>query len=240
MKPAALTQLTLLGGSGPPGFDAGFERLTRRQLAHGAWVDYAPEWVHGHEALFEHLASSTRWHQESRQMYERKVEVPRLIAGLPADGPGHPVLESMRQALSARYRTEFVRTGMGFYRDGNDSVAWHGDYVARELPEAVVATVSLGAPRRFLLREAAGGGTVRRTLEGFRTSRDGLRRGKPSSAHASLSYELGWGDLIVMGGSCQRTYRHCVPKVARAEPRLSVMFRPIWEPPPGFRGRTGY
>jgi alkylated DNA repair dioxygenase AlkB len=207
-------QLSLLGGGGAPGFDAAFERLSRRSLAQGAWVEYVPGWVSGHETLFEELARSTRWHQDSREMYEKIVAVPRLVAGLPADGPGHPLLESMRRALSERYATGFVRIGMALYRGGNDSVAWHGDYVARELPEALVATVSLGAPRRFLLRPAEGG--------------------------ESISYTLGWGDLIVMGGSCQRTWRHSIPKVAHAEPRLSIMFRPHWEPPPGFRGRRGY
>jgi alkylated DNA repair dioxygenase AlkB len=212
-------QLTLLGGSGPPDFDRGFSRLARRELSRGpkeivAWVDYVPGWVSGHETLFEHLLATTTWHEETRQMYDSVVAVPRLWAGLPKDGPGHPLLDAMRDALSARYGEAFVRTGMGLYRSGADSVAWHGDYVARELPEALVATVSLGAPRRFLLREAAGG--------------------------ASISYSLGWGDLIVMGGSCQRTWRHCIPKVAQAEPRLAIMFRPLWQTPPGFRGRTGY
>jgi alkylated DNA repair dioxygenase AlkB len=207
-------QLTLLGGSGPPDFDRRFERLARRELTQGAWVEYVPGWVSGHETLFEHLWRTTTWHQESREMYDKVVDVPRLYAGLPQDGRGHPLLDSMREALSARYGERFVRTGMALYRNGEDSVAWHGDYVARELPQALVATVSLGAPRRFLLREATGG--------------------------ASISYSLGWGDLIVMGGSCQRTWRHSIPKVAQAAPRLAIMWRPIWQPPPGFRGRTGY
>ena len=89
-----------------------------------------------------------------------------------------------------------------YYRDGRDSVAWHGDTNARDLPAAVVATISLGEPRRFLLRP-----------------RDG---GRPRA------FRLGWGDLLVMGGSCQRTWRHAVPKVACAGPRLAIMFRPIW------------
>ncbi len=136
-------------------------------------------------------------------MYERVVEVPRLHAVLPADGDGHAVLASIRRALDARYATAFERVSLAFYRNGEDSVAWHGDYVARRLPEALVATVSVGAPRRFLLRPHGGG--------------------------RSIALELGWGDLIVMGGSCQRTYQHCIPKSARAEPRIAIMFRPIWD-----------
>ncbi len=209
-------QLSLLDGGETPGIDATFAGVTRRELARGAWVEYVAGWVSGQQGLFDHLERTTAWRLESREMYERTVAVPRLIAGLPNDGPGHPALEEMRAALGRRYGAAFVRTGLALYRDGNDSVAWHGDYVARELPtDALVATVSLGAPRRFLMRPAEGGG-------------------------ASVAYTLGWGDLIVMGGSCQRTWRHCIPKVRHAEPRMAVMFRPVWEVPPGFRGRTGY
>ena len=214
---ASPAQLDLLGGpaGAPPDFDRGFTRLTRRPLAHGAWVDYVPGWVSGQQKLFAALAAGIRWRQERREMYERTVDVPRLIAGLPEDGDGHPLIAPMRAALSAHYGQDFVRTNLALYRDGADSVAWHGDSVARELPDAIVATVSLGAPRRFLLRPTEGGGS-------------------------SLAYQLGWGDLIVMGGSCQRTWRHCIPKLAHADPRLVIMFRPIWTPPPGFRGRTAY
>jgi alkylated DNA repair dioxygenase AlkB len=124
---------------------------------------------------------------------------------LPDDGPGHPAIETMRRALNVRFGTAFERVSLGYYRDGRDSVAWHGDYVARRLPDALVATVSVGAPRRFLVRPHGGG--------------------------KSIAFSIGWGDLIVMGGSCQRTYQHAVPKVARADPRIAIMFRPIWKDP---------
>jgi alkylated DNA repair dioxygenase AlkB len=136
-------------------------------------------------------------------MYDRVVDVPRLVAALSDDGPGHPVLEEIRRLLAARYATTFPRLSLGYYRDGHDSVAYHGDTTARDLPEAIVATVSLGEPRRFLLRP-----------------RDGGR---------ARTFALGWGDLIVMGGACQRTWHHAVPKVAHAGPRIAVMYRPIWE-----------
>ena len=160
----------------------------------------------GHEALFAQLLATTAWRAERRPMYERVVDVPRLLATLPEDGPGHPLLEQIRQLLGDRYGTDFVRLTLGYYRDGRDSVAWHGDTTARDLPEAVVATVSLGEPRRFLLRP-----------------RDGGR---------ARAFALGWGDLIVMGGACQRTWRHAVPKVSYAGPRIAVMYRPIWTTPP--------
>jgi alkylated DNA repair dioxygenase AlkB len=194
-------QRSLFGG-GAPSIDPELRRMRRIQLDRTAWVDHCPGWVEGHQALCDLLATTTRWQHQRVEMYERTVDVPRLVAALPEDGPGHPLLLGMMQALGARYGMVFSRIGLALYRDGNDSVAWHGDRVARELPEALVATVSLGEPRRFLLRPAEGG---------------------PARAFA-----LGWGDLIVMGGSCQRTWRHSVPKVARAQPRITVMFRPEW------------
>lgn len=187
------------------GFDDRFAGVRRDELGDGAWIEHVPGWLAGHDALFDALAGSTRWRHEQREMYERVVDVPRLVAVLPADGPGHAILEPMRRTLSARYREAFTRVSCALYRDGQDSVAYHGDTTARDLPEAVVATVSLGAPRRLLVRPTAGG--------------------------ASRAYALGGGDLFVMGGTCQRTFRHAVPKVAEAGPRLAVMFRPVWTPP---------
>jgi alkylated DNA repair dioxygenase AlkB len=183
-----------------PRFDETFAGIRRLDLAEGAWLEHAPGWVAGDGALFDVLERTVRWRSERRPMYDRVVDVPRLVAG-PEDGE-HPLLEEMRRALSARYGEDFVRVSFALYRDGSDSVAWHGDTVARDLPEALVATVSLGTPRRFLMRPAAGG--------------------------RSIALPLGGGDLLVMGGTAQRTWRHSVPKVARAGPRIAVMFRPRW------------
>jgi alkylated DNA repair dioxygenase AlkB len=181
-------------------FDATFAELRRAELADGAWVDHAPGWVRGHDALFEQLERSLAWRTETRRMYDHVVATPRLLASVPREG----IIEELRRALSERYGEDFVRTTAALYRDGSDSVAWHGDTTARDLDRAVVATVSLGQPRKFLLRPAAGGG-------------------------AAVAYQLGRGALTVMGGTCQRTWRHAIPKVARAAgPRIAVMFRPSW------------
>ena len=194
-------QLALLGHD-EIAFDATFATMTRTRLARGAFVDHAPNWIRGHAELFETLLASTSWRRVEERIYERIVQTPRLIAVLPQDGPGHPVLDAIRDALSARYRERFTRTSLALYRDGRDSVAWHGDRVARRMRDALVATVSLGGPRRFLLRPYGGG--------------------------TSTAWQLGLGDLIVMGGSCQRTWQHAVPKVAHAQPRIAIMFRPQW------------
>jgi len=194
-------QRSLFGG-GEIVVDGAFSSLRRVRLDPTAWVDHVPGWLGGHELLLDHLVRTTTWHQPRREMYDRTVDVPRLVAALPQDGPGHPAIEDARQALARRYAVEWPHVSLGYYRDGRDSVAWHGDHVAREMDEALVATVSLGEPRRFLLRPTGGG--------------------------ASVAFSLGWGDLLVMGGSAQRTWQHCVPKVAHAGPRLALMFRPTW------------
>jgi alkylated DNA repair dioxygenase AlkB len=121
---------------------------------------------------------------------------------VPDDGPGHPLFDRMRDVLAGRYGETFVRTSMALYRDGRDSVAWHGDTVARTMERALVATVSVGAARKFMLRPKGGG--------------------------HSVAMQLGLGDLLVMGGTIQRTWQHAVPKVARADPRIVIMFRPAW------------
>ncbi|MET7684979.1 alpha-ketoglutarate-dependent dioxygenase AlkB [Streptomyces sp. NPDC005423] len=181
--------------------------IRRTALGLGAWIDVLPGWLAGADTLFEELVSEVPWRAERRQMYDQVVDVPRLLAFYRAeDGLPHPVLSEARQALSAHYADElrepFTTAGLCYYRDGRDSVAWHGDRVGRGAREdTMVAILSVGAPRDLLLRPVRGGDSVRRPL--------------------------GHGDLIVMGGSCQRTWEHCVPKTARAAgPRISVQFRP--------------
>ncbi|MFD7607209.1 alpha-ketoglutarate-dependent dioxygenase AlkB [Streptomyces mirabilis] len=181
---------------------------TRRTvLGDGAWIDLLPGWLSGADALFARLVDEVPWRAERRQMYEHVVDVPRLLAYYRAgDALPHPILDEARQALSAHYARElgepFTTAGLCYYRDGRDSVAWHGDRIGRGArDDTMVAILSVGAPRDLLLRPRRGGETVRRPL--------------------------GHGDLIVMGGSCQRTWEHAIPKTARAAgPRISVQFRP--------------
>jgi alkylated DNA repair dioxygenase AlkB len=132
-------------------------------------------------------------------MYERLVDVPRLFASVPEDGEGHPLIGEMADALSGHYGRPLREVSLAAYRNGRDSVAFHGDRLGRHKDDAIVAIASLGAPRRFLLRPAGGG--------------------------PSLAFALGRGDLLVMGGTCQRTWEHAVPKVAHAGLRMSVQFR---------------
>jgi alkylated DNA repair dioxygenase AlkB len=182
--------------------------VRRTVLGHGAWVDVRPGWMAGASVLFDRLARAVPWRGERRRMYDRVVDVPRLLCFYAEGQPlPDPALEDARQALDAHYGEElgepFRTAGLCLYRDGRDSVAWHGDTIGRgSTQDTMVAIVSLGAPRALLLRPRGGGGRT-------------------------LRYDVGHGDLIVMGGSCQRTWEHAVPKTARAAgPRVSVQFRP--------------
>jgi alkylated DNA repair dioxygenase AlkB len=181
--------------------------IRRTALTEGAWVDLRRHWVSGADALYERLATVVPWRAERRPMYDRVVAVPRLPAFYGEEDPlPDPLLERAKLVLSSHYRSQlgdaFVTAGLCLYRDGRDSVAWHGDRIGRGNSEdTMVAIISVGAPRPLLLRPRGGGRTVR--------------------------HEVGHGDLLVMGGSCQRTWEHSVPKTTRAcGPRISIQFRP--------------
>jgi alkylated DNA repair dioxygenase AlkB len=196
-----------LFGAGAPVL-GGMDGVRRTELGRGAWIDVVPGWLRGADALFGTLAADVPWREERRRMYDGVVAVPRLLAHYAA-GERLPdgVLEEARERLSAHYAGElgepFVSAGLCFYRDGRDSVAWHGDRFGRGAThDTMVAILSLGAPRPLLLRPRGGGAAARRV-------------------------PLGHGDLIVMGGSCQRTWDHAVPKTrAAVGGRISVQFRP--------------
>ena len=196
-----VSQPSLLGWNEPE-IDPSFSRLSRRYLGQGAWIDHAPGWLSGHDELFARLVSSVDWQHQRRPMYDRFVDVPRLVGAIPEDADDLGVIAETAGAIGDRYGSDLCRVGLALYRDGSDSVAWHGDQVARELSQSLMATVSIGEPRPFCLRPK-GGGRSERIL-------------------------LGHGDLLVMGGTIQRTWDHAVPKVARAGPRIVVMFRPNW------------
>jgi alkylated DNA repair dioxygenase AlkB len=204
-----VVQPSLFGSAGDLGLADLGPAVERRQLSDGAWIDLRPGFVTAADALFDALAGTVPWHEERMHMYDSTVRVPRLLARyVEGEALPHPVLEQARSALNAHYLDElgepFVTAGLCLYRDGNDSVAWHGDRIARESPrDTMVAILSLGATRPFALRPKAGGPTLR--------------------------LQIGHGDLLVMGGSCQRTWQHAIPKTTRClGARISIQFRPQW------------
>jgi alkylated DNA repair dioxygenase AlkB len=186
-------------GLGTPAVDPRLRQLRRHRLDEASWIDRVPGWVEGHETLFDELERGLTWRAAQRTMYDRVVDVPRLFACPPDDGDAPPVVDRMQRALARHYGVPLGPPFLALYRDGRDGVAWHRDRELRELDDTLVAVVSLGGPRRFLLRPRGGG--------------------------RSLAFTVGWGDLVVMGGACQRDWEHSVPKARRAEPRLAIMFR---------------
>jgi alkylated DNA repair dioxygenase AlkB len=195
---AELTWQPSLLGTDEPGFDASLHGARRRFLGAGAWADLVPGWLRGADALFDHLLATTPWKVPAdRPMYDRMVAVPRLVASHWEDQPA--LLRQAAHCLGRHYGRRLPSITANLYRDGRDSVAWHGDTVRHRRSDTVVGILSLGSPRRFLLRPVGGG--------------------------PSVGYELRGGDLLVLGGTCQTTWQHCVPKRAHAGPRISVMFR---------------
>jgi alkylated DNA repair dioxygenase AlkB len=183
----------------------------RVELGSGAWFEVVEGWMRGADTLFSALADSVPWREERRWMYERMVDVPRLVAfyGKAEELPAPPLQEAL-DALREHYADEggaaLATTGLCLYRGARDSVAWHGDRTGRDTDrDTLVAVVTLGAPRRFLLRPKGGG--------------------------RSVHLKPGAGDLLVLGGSTQRTWEHSVPKSAQAVgPRISVQYRPVEDP----------
>jgi alkylated DNA repair dioxygenase AlkB len=195
----AMTQTRSLGWQGSL-FDAipavarpdtrlSFNGLVRHDLDANTWLDEAVGWAPNHGELFDQMLAEAPWRQRERQMYDRMVLEPRMVAhwgdassrSLPAP------LEEMRAALSDRYRVEFDSVGINLYRDGRDGVAWHGDNNRKTLHDPLVATVSLGERRRFLMRPRTAGSPTHR-------------------------FRPGAGDLLVMGVACQQWFGECISR----------------------------
>jgi alkylated DNA repair dioxygenase AlkB len=193
----ATWQPSLLAIDDEPACDPSFAGARRRFLGSGAWLDVVPGWVRGADDLFDRLLAAGDWSTRDRPMYDRVVTEPRLTTGRWIDPP--EPCGALAAALGARYGLDLSAVSANLYRDGADSVAWHGDTLGRHRSQTVVAIVSLGSPRRFLLRPKGGGPSIR------------LRPGH--------------GDLLVLGGTCQHTWDHCVPKCSSAGSRISLMFR---------------
>jgi len=176
-----------------------FDGLRRDPLDDRSWLDIVPGWVPDHGELFHRLLETAPWKQRTRTMWDRELLEPRLTAGLAPPFPAQ--IAELVAPLADRYGVTFDSCLVNLYRDGSDAVAWHADTVRKVLTDPLVATISLGARRSFLVRPAAGGGVVRR-------------------------YNAGGGDLIVMGGAMQHDWHHTVPREKRASgARMSVTLR---------------
>jgi alkylated DNA repair dioxygenase AlkB len=150
---------------------------------------------------FDALVEGADWHSLRRPMYDRVVDVPRLLASYAIDElPPHLPLAAIHEVVRRHVPAPFTSIGMNLYRDGNDSVAMHGDKLHLLGEGHPVAVFSLGAPRRMLIR----------------AKRDHADR---------VAVDLVPGSLLAMSHVMQTTHEHGIPKVREAGPRISVVFR---------------
>ena len=176
-------------------------------------VLFSPGWIRGSDNVFEELRTDMPWQAMKRPMYDRIVEVPRLICAQPVAKlkSAHPLAVITRELESA-LNLRFESVGLNYYRDGNDSVAWHRDGSRSTARPGTVALVALGAPRTLAMRPHAE--HPAKTAETTRIT--------GATRHRWL---LGHGDLLVMSGACQHDWEHRVPKEPGAGPRISLAFR---------------
>jgi alkylated DNA repair dioxygenase AlkB len=178
-----------------------FAALERHDLGDRSWIDRVPAWVPDHGDLFDWLLEHAPWQQRTRRMWDATVLEPRLVASWGAGEAVPGRIAELVAPLDERYGVRFDSCLVNLYRDGTDAVAWHADTVRKVLRDPLVATISLGVRRPFLVRSAAGGPVVRR-------------------------YAPGEGDLLVMGGACQHAFVHTVPRVRSVcGARMSITLR---------------
>jgi alkylated DNA repair dioxygenase AlkB len=180
--------------------DETFGSTIRHDLDPTSWVDFVPGFLSGSETLLARLVELVPFDHHTRWMYNQLFDEPRLTAAYPdiAAVP-EPFLMVVADAISRRYGVSYDGLWLNLYRDERDSTGWHGDPKLKR-QDCIVPVLSLGATRRFLLKPRDGGASIRLT---------------PAS-----------GDLVVMGGRCQHTWRHCVPKqTTPAGARVSVNFQ---------------
>ncbi len=191
-------QLGLFGTGGPVVVSE--VAAERADLGAGAWVEVSRGWLRGADTLCQELIGLVPWCHRRRWMYERYVDEPRLTCRYERGSEvPHPALGLAGGRLEGLYGVPLAGPGLNYYRDGRDSVAFHADRELKQLGNTIVAIVTLGATRPFLVRPRGGGRSV-----DFR----------PAS-----------GDLLVMGGACQAHFEHAVPKTASCGPRVSATWR---------------
>jgi alkylated DNA repair dioxygenase AlkB len=182
----------------------------RLDLGGGSWVDVARGWMADADELFTHLREHVAWQSSRLFRYDHYVEENRLGAGWRPGRPiPHPALAEATRILQNRYKARFDGFGMMLYRDGRDGQAFHRDTDMRWLDDTVIAILSLGATRPWLLRP--------------RTNRHDHSPGKG----ATHDLRPASGDLLVMGGRSQAEWEHSVAYLGARPvgPRISIQWR---------------
>jgi alkylated DNA repair dioxygenase AlkB len=181
---------------------AAFDDATDHRLDEHSWITHVPGVLIGHLQALEDLATLDVWEQRQRWMFDRQIDEPRLTGEYVDLAVAPPLLAGLAEMLSERLEVCYDRIWMNWYRDHNDGTGWHADRPAHKAATAIVPVLSIGAPRRFLVRPFGGG---------------------PSRVFTPAG-----GDLIIMKGRCQRDWQHCVPKQkALAGPRMSLNFSSV-------------
>lgn len=200
--------------------DVEFERVA---LDEGSWVDIARGWVTGADEVYEALQGGVPWQTSRLFRYDHWVEERRLgYFWRPGAPLPHPILKDVHRALQRRYRAQFGGFGMLQYRDGRDGQAFHRDTDMRWLDNTVIAILTFGARRPWLLRP--------------RVNR------YEHTEHRGATHDLqpGPGDLLVMGGRCQADWEHSVPYLGGrpVAPRISLQWRHAWRTGQPFVGAS--
>ncbi len=192
--------------------------VLRYEVAPNAWLEHYPAAIEQSASLFERACAELDWHEESYQMFGREVRAPRLVAWhgdaeatyrysgiVHAPAPWTPCLQSIRASLQSLCGLSFNAVLANWYRTGGDSMGWHADREKEIGPSPAdrqIASVSLGARRRFLVRTEASGET--------------------------LEFSAGEGDVLVMRGRLQEHCKHAIPKTKKAVgARVNLSFRNI-------------
>jgi alkylated DNA repair dioxygenase AlkB len=179
-----------------------FAAATEHRLDEHSWITHVPGLLIGHRRLVDELATVGPWEQRQRWMFNRLVDEPRLTGEYTDLGSAPQLLGEIAPVLSAHCGVPYDRIWMNWYRDHNDGTGWHADRPANRPDTATVPVLSLGAPRRFLVRSSGGG---------------------PSTVFTPAG-----GDLLIMYGRCQRDWQHCVPKQkSPAAARMSLNFSSV-------------
>jgi alkylated DNA repair dioxygenase AlkB len=184
---------------------------SRSEQSAPACVDYRPGWVDDHQSLFDRLREEINWEQHEITVFGRTMPIPRLTAWVGDAAyrysgivnqpiPWTATLTGLRERLEQQVGAGFNSCLANLYRDGSDSMGFHSDDEPELGPEPTIASISLGARRRFVLRHRVSG--------------------------ERWSWDLGAGDLLVMRNESQQNYAHAVPKTAReVGPRMNLTFR---------------
>ncbi len=184
----------------------------------GAEIRLDPHWLDPGEAdaLFAALHEQVAWEVHRIRLFGREVDSPRLSCWIGDPGTGYrysgvrfeprpwpAALQPVRERLCEELGLDFNSVLANLYRDGHDAMGWHSDAEPELGPAPVIASVSVGAPRRFALKS----------------------RTQPQQR---LTLELPHGSLLLMSGPTQRNYRHALPRTARPiGARINLTFRQI-------------